>query len=138
MASVVSDPLIDRRGKAHHLRRNVIDQDSSVNATAIQIMQKRFGGATVFFNLRKVWSLLLHQFERMRLEKLGGLDMYVAVGDQAKFSIVKKARAQSYAQYNGIFGSTVRAQPSMPPRIDWTFSKPCCRSQFVTVSERTP
>jgi hypothetical protein len=41
-------------------------------------------------------------------------------------------------QYNGTFGSTVRAQPSIPPRMDCTFSYPCWRSQLVTVKERTP
>ena len=50
--------------------------------------------------------------------------------------IAKARSSRLAAQYNGTFGSTVRAQPSIPPRIECTFSNPCCRSQFVTVSER--
>jgi hypothetical protein len=61
----------------------------------------------------------------MRLEKFDRFDVDVAVGDQGELSAVvssfKKLRAKLIArslQYNGTFGSTVRAQPSMPPRID--------------------
>jgi hypothetical protein len=67
----------------------------------------------------------------------------ICAGERTQVSAQKKGANLGHlhdfsAQYNGTFGSTVRAQPSTPPRIDWTFSNPCCRNQFVTVSERTP
>src|ERR1700730_14885757 len=125
---VVGDELIDRGRKPEHLRRNVVDQCGTVNAATVQILEEGLGRAAIFVNLIEIGALALDQFQRMRLDEFNRLDVDMAVSNQnsSQFSVVSSqldrfvlsalsgpalARGSELAaQYNGTFGSTVRAQ----------------------------
>ena len=57
---VIGNELVNSGGKAHYLWRDVINQNSAIHPTTIQILQKRLGRAAVFFNFRKIRPLALH------------------------------------------------------------------------------
>ena len=99
---VVSNKLIDRRRKAHHLGRNVVDQCSTVNAATIQILQEGFGRAAIFDDLIEIGALALDHFQRMRLDEFHWLDVDVAVGDQnsSQFSVVSSQFSVGQASLN--------------------------------------
>src|SRR5437660_6721505 len=85
---VVGDELIDGGSKAHHLRGNVVDQSSAVNAATVQIFKEGFGRAAILGDLIEVGALALHQFKGMRLDEFERLDVEVAVGDHHQWSVV--------------------------------------------------
>ena len=60
MFRVIGNKLVDGGGKAHHLWRDVINQNGAIDTATIQILQKRFGRAAVFFDFRKIWPLALN------------------------------------------------------------------------------
>ena len=80
---VVGDELVHAIREPDDLRRDVVDEHRTVNATCIQILQECQGRAAELGNLREVRPLLFHELQRLRLEHLHGLNVDVAVGDHA-------------------------------------------------------
>src|SRR5882757_1073026 len=72
---VVDDELIYAVREADHFGRDVVDEDSTVDATGVQVFQKLLRGPAEFYDLLKVWPSSLYEFERMRFEHLQRLDM---------------------------------------------------------------
>ncbi len=81
---VVGDELVDRGREPDHLRRDVVDQNSTVDAATVQISQEGLGRAAVFGDLLEIGALALHQIKRLRLKELDRLDVDVAIGDQER------------------------------------------------------
>jgi hypothetical protein len=69
-------------GKANHFRSNIVDEHRSVNAANVKVVQEHLGRTAKFNNLIEVRPLLFHQLQRLGLEHLDGLDVYVTVGNQ--------------------------------------------------------
>src|SRR5262249_55749995 len=65
----------------NHLRRHVVDQHGAINTTGVHELEESSGRATELDDLLEVGALLLHQFQRVRLEHFHRLDVNVAVGD---------------------------------------------------------
>jgi hypothetical protein len=86
---IVGDKLVDLSGEPDDLGSHVVDEDGSVNSALVEVLQKSFGRAAEFGDLIEVATLLLHQLQRVRLEKFQGLNVNVAVGNQkVSFALV--------------------------------------------------
>src|SRR6266480_2479267 len=79
---VVGDELVHARSESDHLRRDIIDEHSAIDARIVQMFQKGFRRPAEFSDLLKVRSVLLHELQRVGLEHFDRLDVDVAVGDQ--------------------------------------------------------
>ena len=80
--NIIGHELIHAMGKANHLRGNIVDEHRSVDAANVKVVQEYLGRTAKFNNLIEVRPLLFHQLQRLGLEHLDGLDVYVAVGNQ--------------------------------------------------------
>src|SRR5271169_935068 len=86
---IIGNELIHTIGETDDLGRDVIDEHGTVNAAGIQILQKSAGRAAAFGNLLKVWSLFLHQLQRLGLEHFHGLNVDVAVGNHTQLVMAR-------------------------------------------------
>src|SRR5438067_3888494 len=80
---VLGYELIHTGGEPNHFRRYVVDQHGAIHAGIVEMLEKGTWRAAELGDLLEVSSLVLHQFQRMRLEHLHGLDVNVAVSDQS-------------------------------------------------------
>lgn len=85
---VIGNVLVHAVGESDDFRSHVVDENSAIDASGIEVVEKGFGGATEFGNLVKVRALPLHEFQSVRLEHFERLDVDVAVGDQGLFSVL--------------------------------------------------
>ena len=79
---IVGDELIHAGGEADDLGRHVVDEHRPIYSRLVEVLKESFRGSAELDDLAKVRPVLLHQFQRMGLEHLNGLDVDVAVGDQ--------------------------------------------------------
>jgi hypothetical protein len=79
---VVDDELIHARGEADDLGRDVVDEHRPLHSRMVEVLKESFRGSAELDDLIKVRPVLLHEFQRVRLEHLNRLDVDVAVGDQ--------------------------------------------------------
>src|SRR5207248_3924988 len=118
---VIGDELIDAIGKADHFVGNVVDERGTVNATCIEIFEKRFRRATELGDLLVIRPLAFHQLKRARLEHLKRLDVDVAVSDHrwtvvsGQLSVVRRSRTARRVntriisrRYSGVSAEVVR------------------------------
>ena len=79
--NIVGDELVDRRGKADHLGRHVIDQHRAIHANRVEVLQECLRRATILRHQVEILARFLHEGQRLRLEQLHRLDVNMAISD---------------------------------------------------------
>ena len=80
---VIGDELVDAVGESDDFWRDVVDEHGAIDAGGVHVFEEGFGITAKLGDFVVVGALLLHEFERMRLEHFKRLDVDVAVGDHS-------------------------------------------------------
>src|SRR5262249_31885624 len=114
-----------------HVRRHVVDQHGAINTTPVHELEESFGRAAEFHYLIEVGALLLHQFQRVRLEHFHRLDVNVAVGDhigafRSAAAFYQQAAGQGTKEVQSIACWNCSSGSNVVLKLNPNWVGPCC------------
>jgi uncharacterized Zn finger protein len=80
---VIGNELIHAGGESDHIGRDVVDEDSTIDTSLVQVVEEGRWRATELKDSRKVWSALFHELKSIWPEHVKRLDVNMTVSNQA-------------------------------------------------------